>query len=55
MVASSVVAAAVVGKDDKGSGGHGVVMKKNCWSVFSTLMFGREAVYLDGLFVPAVF
>jgi hypothetical protein len=50
-----VVAAAAVGKDDKGGGGHGVVVKKNSWSVFSILMFSREAVCPDGLFVPAIF
>jgi hypothetical protein len=55
VVASSVVAAAGVGEDAKGGGGHGVVVKKNCFCVFSILMFGEEAVCPDGLFVPAVF
>ncbi len=32
-----------------------MVVKKNCFCVFSILMFGKEAVYPDGLFVPAVF
>jgi hypothetical protein len=32
-----------------------VVVKKNCFCVFSILMFGEEAVCPDGLFVPAVF
>ncbi len=55
MAASLVAVAAVVGKANKGGGVHGVVMKKNSWSVFSILMFSREAVCLDGLFVPVVF
>jgi hypothetical protein len=49
-----------------GSGGGGggsqrrrrswcVVVKKKCFCVFSILMFGKEAVCPDGLFVPAVF
>ncbi len=50
-----MAAAAAVGKDNKGGGGRGVVVKKNCWSIFSILMFGREALCPDGLFVPAVF
>jgi hypothetical protein len=29
--------------------------EKNCFCVFSILMFGEEAVCPDGLFVPAVF
>ncbi len=29
--------------------------EKNCFCVFSILMFGKEAVCPDGLFVPAVF
>ncbi len=29
--------------------------EKHCFCVFSILMFGKEAVCLDGLFVPAVF
>jgi hypothetical protein len=32
-----------------------VVVKKNCFCVFSILMFGEEAVCPDGLFVPVVF
>ncbi len=32
-----------------------VVVKKNCFRVFSILMFGEEAVCPDGFFVPAVF
>jgi hypothetical protein len=54
----SAVAAAVVGKDHKGGGGlflYGVVVKKIGLCVFSILMFGKEAVCPDGLFVPAVF
>jgi hypothetical protein len=50
---SSAVAAAAVGKDDKGSVGqflHGVLAKKNCLCIFSILMFGKEAVCLDSLF-----
>jgi hypothetical protein len=63
-------AAATVGKDDKGGCGravgkdvrgggdlffYGVVVKKNCFCVFSILMLGKEAVCPDGLFVPAIF
>ncbi len=59
-----------MGKDDKGGCGravgkdvrcggdlvfYGVVVNKNCFCVFSILMFGEEAVCPDGLFVPAVF
>jgi hypothetical protein len=29
--------------------------EKNCYYIFSILMFGEEAVCPDGLFVPAVF
>jgi hypothetical protein len=29
--------------------------EKNCFCVFSILIFGKEAVCLDGIFVPAVF
>ncbi len=50
-----MAAAAAVGKDNKGCGDHGVVVKIYFLSVFSILMFGREAICLDGLFVPAVF
>jgi hypothetical protein len=32
-----------------------VVVKKNCFCVFSILIVGKEAVCPDGLFVPAVF
>ncbi len=32
-----------------------MVVKKNCFCVFSILIVGEEAVYPDGLFVPAVF
>ncbi len=55
---SAVAAAAAVGKDDKGSEGlflYGVVVKKNGLCVFSILMFGNEAICLEGLFIPAVF
>ncbi len=55
---SSARLAAVVGKDDKGGGGiflYGVVVKKIGLCIFSILMFGKEAVCLDGLFVSAVF
>ncbi len=31
------------------------VVKKNCFCVFSILMFGEEAVCPDGLFVTAIF
>ncbi len=44
-----------MGKDDKGGSGHGVVVKKFSWGIFSFLMFGKEAVCPDCLFVPAVF
>jgi hypothetical protein len=52
---SSAAAEAAVGKNDKGGGGHGAVVNKNSLSIFSFLMFGREAVCPDGLFVPVVF
>jgi hypothetical protein len=55
---SSAAVAAVVGKDDKGSGGlflYGVVVKKIGLCIFSIMMFGKEAVCLDCLFLPAVF
>ncbi len=29
--------------------------EKNCFCVFSILMFGKEAICPDGLFVPIVF
>ena len=32
-----------------------MVVKKNCFCVFSILMFGKEAICPDGLFVPTVF
>ncbi len=32
-----------------------MVVKKNCFCVFSFLIVGKEAVCLDGLFIPAVF
>ncbi len=32
-----------------------MVVKKNCFCIFSILMFGKEAVCPDGLFVPAIF
>ncbi len=32
-----------------------MVVKKNCFCVFSILIVGKEAVCPDGLFVPAVF
>ncbi len=32
-----------------------MVVKKNCYCVFSISMFGKEAVCLDSLFVPAIF
>ncbi len=54
----SAAVAAAVGKDDKGSGGlflYGVVVKKIGLCIFSILMFGKEAVCPDSLFVPAVF
>jgi hypothetical protein len=56
--AAAAAAAAVVGKDDKGGGSlflYGLVVKKMCLCIFSILMFGKEAVCLDGLFVPAIF
>ncbi len=55
---SSAEVVAAVGKDDKGGGGlflYGVVVKKNGLCIFSNLMFGQEAIYPDGLFVPFVF
>jgi hypothetical protein len=55
---SSAVAAAAVGKDDKGGGSlflYVVVVKKNGLCIFSILMFGKEAVCPDCLFVPVVF
>ncbi len=50
-----MAAAAAVGEDDKVGGGQCVVVKKNCFCVFSILIVGEEAVCPDGLFVPAVF
>ncbi len=47
-----------VGKDVRGGGDqflYGVMVKKIRLCVFSILMFGKEAVCPDGLFVPAVF
>ncbi len=35
--ASSVGVPVAAGKDNKGGGGHGVVVKKNSWSIFSIL------------------
>ncbi len=32
-----------------------MVVKKNCFFVFSILIVGKEAICPDGLFVPAVF
>jgi hypothetical protein len=55
---SSAAVAVAVGKDDKGGGClflYGVVVKKNSLCVFSILMFGKEAVCPDCLFVLAVF
>jgi hypothetical protein len=55
---SSAAAAAAVGKDDKGGGGlflYGVVVKKIGLCVFSILMFGKEAVCPDCLFVTAIY
>ncbi len=55
---AAAVAAVAVGKDDKGGDGlflYGVAVKKIGLWVFSILMFSKEAVCLDGLFVPAVF
>ncbi len=46
-LSSSVVAAAVVGKDDKSGGSlflYGVVVKKIGLCVFLILMFGNEAI-----------
>jgi hypothetical protein len=52
---SSAVAEVAVGKDDKGGGGYGVVGEKKILSIFSFLMFSREAICLDGLFIHTVF
>ncbi len=52
---AAVKVGAAVGNDDKGGGGNGVVVKKNSLSIFSCLMFGREAICPDGLFVSALF
>ncbi len=55
---SSAVAAMAVGKDDKGGGSqflYCVVVKKIGLCIFSILIFGKEVVCPDGLFVPAVF
>jgi hypothetical protein len=54
---SSAAAAAAVGKDDKSGGGlFFMVWWRKKWFVrFLNLMFGKEAVCPDGLFVPAVF
>jgi hypothetical protein len=55
---SSTTMVVAVGKGDKGGGGlflNVVVVKKTSLCIFSILMFGKEAVCQDGLFVPAIF
>jgi hypothetical protein len=56
---SSAVVVVVAGKDDKGGGGlfvlYGVVAKKIGLCVFSILIFGKETVCPDSLFLPAKF
>jgi hypothetical protein len=55
---SSAAVAVAVGKDDKGGSNlflYGVVVKKIGFCFFSILMFSKEAVCPDGLFVTAVF
>ncbi len=66
----AAAAAAAVGKDDKGGCGravgkdvrgngelflYGVMVKRISLCVFSILMFGKEAICPDGLFVPTIF
>jgi hypothetical protein len=58
VMAAVAAAAAAVGKDDKGGGSlflYGVVVKKVGLCISPILMFSKEAVCPDGLFVPAVF
>jgi hypothetical protein len=55
---TKAAAAAAAGKNVRGSGDlflYSVVAKKNSLCIFSILMFGKEAVCPDSLFVPAVF
>jgi hypothetical protein len=55
---TKAAAAAAVGKDVRGSGNlilYGVVVKRISLCIFSILIFGEEAVCLDGVFVPAIF
>ncbi len=55
---SSAAVAVAVGKNYKGGSGlflYGVVVKKIGFCFFSILMFSKEAICPDGLFVPAVF
>ncbi len=58
LLSSSAAVVVAAGKDDKGSIGlflYGVVVKKIGLSIFSILTFGKEAAFLDSLFVPVVF